>query len=84
MTVVSANMATLDPKSERAAARAGLRQGQRAEELERMFDDAGADVIAPQEHHTTQCFREKLPTVRILARRQTKSRWTAFTQNFCQ
>ena len=50
MTVVSANIATLDPKAERAAARAGLRQGQRVEELERMFDDAGADVIAPQEH----------------------------------
>ena len=50
MTVVSANVATLDPKAERAAARAGLRQGQRAEELERMFDDAGADVIAIQEY----------------------------------
>ena len=50
MTVVSANIATLDPKVERAAARAGLRQGQRAEELERMFDDAGADVIALQKH----------------------------------
>ena len=50
MTVVSANTATLDPKADRAAARAGLRQGQRVEELERMFDDAGADVIALQEH----------------------------------
>ena len=50
MTVVSANIATLDPKAERAAARTGLHQGQRAEEPERMFDDAGADVIAPQEH----------------------------------
>ena len=50
MTVVSANMATLVPKAERAAARAGLRQGQRAEELERMFDDAGAHVIALQKH----------------------------------
>ena len=49
MAVVSANIATLDPKAERAGARAGLRQGQRAEELERMFDDAGADVIALQE-----------------------------------
>ena len=50
MTVVSANTAKLDPKADRAAARAGLRQGQRVEELERMFDDAGADVIALQEH----------------------------------
>ena len=50
MTVVSANIATLDPEAERAAARAGLRQGQRAEELERMFDKAGVDVIAIQEH----------------------------------
>ena len=41
MTVVSANIATLDPKAER---------GQRAEELERMFDDAGTDVIALEEH----------------------------------
>ena len=49
MTVVSANIATLDLKAERAA-RAGLCQGQRAEELKRMFDDAGADVIALQEH----------------------------------
>ena len=46
MTVVSAPTATLDPRAERAAARAGSRQGQRAEELECMFDDAGADVIA--------------------------------------
>ena len=50
MTVVSANVAALDRKAERAAARAGLCQGQRAEELERMFDDAGADVISLQEH----------------------------------
>ena len=50
MILVSANIATLVPKAERAAARAGLRQGQRTEELERMFDDAGADVIALQEH----------------------------------
>ena len=50
MTVASANIATLDSKAERAAARAGLRQEQRAEELERMFNDANANVIAPQEH----------------------------------
>ena len=50
MSVVWSNIGTLDPKAERAAARAGLRQGQRAEELKRMFDDEGADVIALQEH----------------------------------
>ena len=37
MTVVSANIATLDPKAERAAAREGLHQGQQAEELERLM-----------------------------------------------
>ena len=57
MTVVSANMATLDPKAELAAARAGLRQEQRAEELKHMFDDAGADVIALQEHRSKQLDR---------------------------
>ena len=46
----SANKATLDPEAEGAAAIARLRQGQRAEELERLFDDAGADIIALQEH----------------------------------
>ena len=49
MTVASANIATLDPKAERAAAHARLRQGKRAEDLELMFDDAGVDVIAIQE-----------------------------------
>ena len=50
LSLVTANIATMDPKAERAAGRAGRCQGQRAEELERLFDQAGADLVAVQEH----------------------------------
>ena len=48
MTVVSANTAALDPMLSLPPLEQGLRHGQRAEEFERMFDDAGAGVIAVQ------------------------------------